>query len=1752
MQNTVLAATLAAVLALSALQPPVYAADLPAAGGTGNVEDYTTTAYAPWWSLYHLTSANAAAAGIVGGEGGQMIHAMAVSSDGAKLYYGTDTGGIWTSDDGGANWRISQTGFIVNGAVDIAIDPDNSSIAFAAGMLCAGASTNENTGIYRTIDGGAHWSLVLNTDYYYIFTNKVIKFGAKHTDGHRTIYAGTHSKGVFTSDDGGNTWINIGCVGNRIEDLYVDPSNADSPVIAAASQESGVTVSADGGKTWTNRNNGLPSAEILSLTVNPADSSNWFVTVNMDQKLYTTADMGNSWTAAGDMKPALIESGQPYKLNFGAWDGTNTPVLYIALSANPDCVRYSADLGRTFMKPVYDQTLALRDQRGYWPEAMAVDPVNPWTCWAAVDGVIYKSSNSGSVLFSPSCGGSSGMRNYDMTFDNDGNIQYIGVMDHGIYKAASGYNTDYPPVTALDTVQRWNGVWSCLGLAMDPNDSRHVFAKVGDWGGNMIIEETKDGGDTWAQISGTGGNYGILINYNNKNSQVIYAGKLRSGDNGKTWITLPMEIAAVSPVDNNVVYAVGGAKIYKSTNMGDTWAPLAPIIGDGIQFITADGLKSDRVWVGTFNNGMYRIDADTATHIGSGQLRPSINGNYGIFKVAQDPNNPFHYAAAGCDNTAHGPGAGLFESFDGGDTWSLVPDMPGMKDVWTLRFNPVKPLVYVCTSNGTIVYDWSKRPDLNTNPPITPVPVGVYSEDFNDGLAQGWTLNGYQTDADNKVFYTGDWGTPFAVYDWQAASAPFEYKVDAVTYCNTDSDRMRIIFNYRDESNYNYFDFGSSEPPDTPHTAALKKVADGVESTIVSKEISYNFNSVVSTIDINCSADGKVSVDAIRNGNAVNIFTAAEDNTFLLGGKVGVGAEHCASGFFDNVHLMSVSAMAEPVQTYDIVNYMEDFESGQAADWSLSSGLAVESGTLYTSDPNGHQIGIYNTGIATTPFELKADILTWHGSDGNKMRVYFNYQDSMSCEYIQIGGGNTPTIELKKVINGAESTIATYSGVYSFFGDNGFTTIDIICGNDGLFNISAIRNGVTAPLFTDVTDPAFASGKIGVGSDSGFIAVDKIEVNSLAPAGPIVYYTENFRDNAAQGWIYTDGIIVDQQCMHVDTFGDVNMGIYDSQAVYAPYNYQIDFFMWPTGNKDGVKIVFGYKDSDNYNCLLLGGGSDPSKIVKVAGGNATVLATSSVQYDFSNSGTNATSNSVNNTFSIHVDADGMINIDVTRNGITTPLFANVPDPEATSGKIGVGTDHLGSLFWTNIIVTGTEPGTKAVVGSVSVTPEAITLNAGDTFAFSAVVNGTDNPPQNVTWTVEGGNSADTVISDNGVLTVAPDETADVLTVKAASSADNTKYAGAAVTVTPSAPAFVSVNNITGVPLAIVVGTHVTIVGTVEPSDATNQTIDWSIKDAGGTDAVLSGSALIAMAEGEMVVTATISDGISPGTDYVQDFVIKASDIVSEDTPTPTPTDSPTATPTDSPTATPTDSPTATPGIILPIYSGGYRTSPALPPTLTTPVPTPTLPPALSPVPPYVPSVDKKTAMAGALHKLGLFVDMGTDEKGAPIYELDKKLTRIEALALVLRLMGLETEADAYTGACAFTDVPDWGVKYAAYAYNAGITAGVNDTHTLFAPDRQATFHEFTAFLLRVLGYTEANGDFQYDQAIQKASSVGLFSPYDITAMNTADFLRGDAVLVMSDALVTNRKDVDRTLLYMLIDKGVISKADAEWFLSVVK
>jgi len=94
----------------------------------------------------------------------------------------------------------------------------------------------------------------------------------------------------------------------------------------------------------------------------------------------------------------------------------------------------------------------------------------------------------------------------------------------------------------------------------------------------------------------------------------------------------------------------------------------------------------------------------------------------------------------------------------------------------------------------------------------------------------------------------------------------------------------------------------------------------------------------------------------------------------------------------------------------------------------------------------------------------------------------------------------------------------------------------------------------------------------------------------------------------------------------------------------------------------------------------------------------------------------------------------------------------------------------------------------------------------------------------------------------------------------------------------SEPAFVAVTDIIDVPTTATVDSALTLSGTVIPSNATNKTIVWSVQDAGSTGATITeGDILNTTAAGVVTVRATIINGTSASSNYLQDFDITVSE-----------------------------------------------------------------------------------------------------------------------------------------------------------------------------------------------------------------------------------------------------------------------------------
>ncbi|MGI6085026.1 MAG: hypothetical protein ACOYIF_06225 [Acetivibrionales bacterium] len=116
---------------------------------------------------------------------------------------------------------------------------------------------------------------------------------------------------------------------------------------------------------------------------------------------------------------------------------------------------------------------------------------------------------------------------------------------------------------------------------------------------------------------------------------------------------------------------------------------------------------------------------------------------------------------------------------------------------------------------------------------------------------------------------------------------------------------------------------------------------------------------------------------------------------------------------------------------------------------------------------------------------------------------------------------------------------------------------------------------------------------------------------------------------------------------------------------------------------------------------------------------------------------------------------------------------------------------------------------------------------------------------------------------------------------------------------------------------------------------------------------------------------------------------------------------------------------------------------------------------------------------------------GTD-KGL---DLDSELIRLQGALVYARLLGLGEKISEFAQAnpdydCGFTDVPDWAKPTInCLYYNKLVYGKGNNLYGSYDPMSEA---EFTALVLRALGYSEANKDFVFVNSPQKAVELGFY------------------------------------------------------------
>ena len=215
--------------------------------------------------------------------------------------------GVFKTTDGGKTWSKVLYKNENTGAIDLAMDPTDSSVLFASLWQTRRPpwnvyppSNGPGSGLYKSTDGGKTWTQIAGHG----FPGGVLgHIGISISPAnHNRIYTivdtnADRTGGVYRSDDGGATWThtdNDGRIWKRgwyFGQITADPKNADEVYVMNTSTYR----SSDGGKSFTAIKGAPGGDDYHAAWVNPNDPNR--IILGSDQGVVVSVDGAKTWSS---------------------------------------------------------------------------------------------------------------------------------------------------------------------------------------------------------------------------------------------------------------------------------------------------------------------------------------------------------------------------------------------------------------------------------------------------------------------------------------------------------------------------------------------------------------------------------------------------------------------------------------------------------------------------------------------------------------------------------------------------------------------------------------------------------------------------------------------------------------------------------------------------------------------------------------------------------------------------------------------------------------------------------------------------------------------------------------------------------------------------------------------------------------------------------------------------------------------------------------------------------------------------------------------------------------------------------------------------------------------------------------------------------------------------------------------------------------------------------------------------------------
>jgi photosystem II stability/assembly factor-like uncharacterized protein len=511
-------------------------------------------------------------------EGTSAIGSIAVANSNHNvLYVGTGEAcirgdishgdGVYKSLDGGKTWK--NTGLRDSRAIGkVIVNPTNPDIAFVA-ALGHPYGPNTERGIFRTTDGGKTWEKVLykdektgGIDVAFDPHNPNILFAALW-QARRTSWSmesGGPGSGLYRSNDGGTTWKHIEEHGlpkgpyGKIGVAVAANSDRVYALIEAHNPDGGLYRSDDGGESWqlVNPDHSLWQRPwyYMHIIADPRDENVLFI---MNVESYKSTDGGHLFN----------KFRVPHGDNHGLWiDPQNTRRM---IASNDGGVTVTLDGGKNWTRQDNQPTAQFYH--------VTTDTVTPYRVYGAQQDsgtvAIISRSDDGSIDKSDWYDVGGGEAGYIAPDPRDPNIVYAADYQGNItrYDRHIGQVkaiTEQPELSdaygAANLEHRFQWTAPVMLSPHDPNTLYHAGER---------LFKTTDGGVHWQAISPD-------LTRNDKEKQKVSGGDITLDDSGTEYYDTIFALAE-SPLNKGMLWAgTDDGLVQLTQDEGKTWTNVTP------------------------------------------------------------------------------------------------------------------------------------------------------------------------------------------------------------------------------------------------------------------------------------------------------------------------------------------------------------------------------------------------------------------------------------------------------------------------------------------------------------------------------------------------------------------------------------------------------------------------------------------------------------------------------------------------------------------------------------------------------------------------------------------------------------------------------------------------------------------------------------------------------------------------------------------------------------------------------------------------------------------------------------------------------------------------------------------------------------------------------------------------------------------------------------------------------------------------